>query len=43
MTLDSHPGKALIKSKREEAFRGSSVLWYELGDADKAQEIVIAK
>ena len=43
MTLKSHPGKALVKAKREETFRGSSVLWYELGDADKAQEIVIAK
>ena len=37
MTLKSHPGKAIVRDKRDDVFHeGIKVRWYEVGDASKA-------
>ena len=37
MTLKSHPGKALVRDKRDDDFfMGGKVRWYEVGDESKA-------
>ena len=37
MTLKNHPGKALVRDKRDdEFFMGGKVRWYEVGDESKA-------
>ena len=37
MTLKSHPGKALVRDKRDDVMHeGGKVRWYEVGDEEKA-------
>ena len=44
MTLKSHPGKALVRDKRDDVMHeGGKVRWYEVGDEAKACIFIFQK
>lgn len=43
LTLDSHPGKALAGTGREEVHHGGTVCWFTMADAaEKGTEVVVS-